>query len=88
MSKNTTFKRIRNSAVIKNPLLFEAIGLCPVVAIAYSLKLAIFLAVVTAVELIVCEFLASKFLKNVNIHFPAPPILESEETSTIFNSIV
>ena len=65
MSKNTTFKRIRNSAVIKNPLLFEAIGLCPVVAIAISLRLSIFLAVVTAVEMIVCEVLASLLLKNV-----------------------
>mgnify|MGYP003305061464 CR=1 FL=1 len=64
-NKNHTLKTIRNSAIIKNPILFEAIGLCPVVAIAYSLKLAIFLAVVTAVELIVCEVLASKFLKNV-----------------------
>lgn len=63
--KNSTLKRIRNSALIKNPLLFEAIGLCPVVAIAHSLKLAVFLAIVTAVELIVCEVLASQFLKNV-----------------------
>lgn len=65
MSKNQTFKRIRNSAVIKNPLLFEAIGLCPVVAIATSLRLSIFLAVVTAIEMIVCEVLASLLLKNV-----------------------
>lgn len=64
-NKNSTLKTIRNSALIKNPLLFEAIGLCPVVAIAHSLKLAVFLAVVTAVELIVCEVLASKFLKNI-----------------------
>ncbi len=63
--KTASLKTIRNSALIKNPLLFEAIGLCPVVAIAHSLKLAVFLAVVTAVELIVCEVLASKFLKNV-----------------------
>ncbi len=63
--KTPSLKTIRNSALIKNPLLFEAIGLCPVVAIAYSLKLAVFLAVVTAVELIVCEVLTSKFLKNV-----------------------
>lgn len=66
MSDNSrTFKRIRNSALIKNPLLFEAIGLCPVVAIAHSLKLSVFLAVVTAIELIVCEVLASLLLKNV-----------------------
>lgn len=66
MSDNSrTFRRIRNSALIKNPLLFEAIGLCPVVAIAHSLKLSVFLAVVTAIELIVCEVLASLLLKNV-----------------------
>ena len=65
MSNNNTFKRIINSAVIKNPLLFEAIGLCPVVAIAVSLRLSIFLAVVTAIEMIVCEVLASLLLKNV-----------------------
>ena len=59
MSKNSTLKTIRNSALIKNPILFEAIGLCPVVAIAQSLKLALFLAIVTATELIVCELLAS-----------------------------
>ncbi len=64
-NKTSTFKTIRNSALVKNPLLFEAIGLCPVVAIAHSLKLAVFLAVVTAVELIVCEVITSKFLKNV-----------------------
>lgn len=63
--KNSTLKTILNSALIKNPLLFEAIGLCPVVAIALSLKLAVFLAIVTAVELIVCEVIASKFLKNI-----------------------
>lgn len=63
--KTSALKTIRNSALVKNPLLFEAIGLCPVVAIAYSLKLAVFLAVVTAIELIVCEVLASKLLKNV-----------------------
>lgn len=66
MSDNSrTFRRIRNSALIKNPLLFEAIGLCPVVAIAHSLKLSVFLAVVTAIELIVCEVLASLLLKHV-----------------------
>ncbi len=64
-NKASTLKRIRNSALIKNPLLFEAIGLCPVVAIAHSLKLAVFLAIVTAIEMIVCEVLASKLLKNV-----------------------
>lgn len=67
--KNSTFKRIRNSAVIKNPLLFEAIGLCPVVAITLSLRLAVFLAIVTAIELIVCEVLSSLLLKNIRRHW-------------------
>ena len=62
---NKILKRIISSAIIKNPLLFEAIGLCPVVAITTSLRLSIFLAVVTAVEMIVCEILASLLLKNV-----------------------
>ena len=70
MSDNSNvFKKIVNSAVIKNPLLFEAAGLCPVVAITLSLKLAVFLAVVTAIELIVCEFLTSLLLKNVRRHW-------------------
>lgn len=63
--RKNMLKRIRNSALIKNPLLFEAIGLCPVVAIAVSLRSALFLSVITAVEMVVCEVLASLLLKNV-----------------------
>lgn len=63
--KRKILKRVRNSAVIKNPLLFEAVGLCPVVAIAVSLKTALFLALLTALEMIVCELLTSLMLKNV-----------------------
>lgn len=63
--KKSVFKRIRNSALIKNPLLFEAVGLCPVVAIATSVKASVFLAVITAIEMILCEVLASLLLKNV-----------------------
>ncbi len=63
--KKAVFKTIRNSAVIKNPLLFEAIGLCPLVAIATSLNSALFLALVTAVEMVVCEVLTALLLKNV-----------------------
>ncbi len=68
-NKNSTSKTIRNSALIKNPLLFEAIGLCPVVAISQSLKLAVFLASVTAIELIVCEILTNLLLKKVHRHW-------------------
>ena len=63
--KTKTLKTIRNSAIIKNPLLFEAIGLCSVVALARSLKLALFLASVTMLQMIVCEVLSSLLLKNV-----------------------
>ncbi len=63
--KKAILKNIRSSALIKNPLLFEAIGLCPVVAIATSLRSALFLAVITAIEMVVCEVLASLLLKNV-----------------------
>lgn len=63
--KKAVFKSIRSSALIKNPLLFEAIGLCPVVAIATSLNSALFLALLTAVEMVVCEVLTALLLKNV-----------------------
>lgn len=67
--KRKIFKRIRNSAVIKNPLLFEAVGLCPVVAIAVSFKAAVYLALLTTLEMILCEMLASLLLKNVRRYF-------------------
>ena len=65
-------RMIRTSAVIRNPLLLEAVGLCPVVAIASTLKSALFLALVTALELILCEVIASKFLKNVRRYVRVP----------------
>lgn len=65
-------RMIRTSAVIRNPLLLEAVGLCPVVAIASTLKSALFLALVTALELILCEVIASKFLKNIRRYVRVP----------------
>lgn len=70
--RKKNFRMIRTSAVIRNPLLLEAVGLCPVVAIASTLKAAVFLAVVTAAELIVCEALTSRFLKNVKRYIRVP----------------
>lgn len=64
-NKKRVLAHIRNSAIIRNPLLFEAVGLCPVVAIATSLKSAALLALLTALEMIICEVFASLFLKNV-----------------------
>ena len=49
---------IRSSAIIKNPVLFEAIGIAPVVAMAVSLKSAIILSFVSFVELYFIECLA------------------------------
>ncbi len=60
---------IRNSAVIKNPVLFEAIGIAPVVAMATSLKASIMLAAVSVTELIIIESLACLLLKKLKSHF-------------------
>lgn len=62
---NNILRNLRDSSIIKNPVLFEAVGLCPIVAIATSLKLAVYLSIVTAVELILCEVVASLLLKKI-----------------------
>ncbi len=56
---------IKNSAFIKNPVLFESIGIAPVVAMAVSVKTAIMLSVISAAELIIIECFASIALKKV-----------------------
>ena len=56
---------IRNSAVIKNPVLFEAIGIAPVVAMAVSVKTAIMLSVISTAELIIIESFACLLLKKI-----------------------
>ena len=45
--KKKSVSVIRSSAIIKNPVLFEAIGIAPVVAMAVSLKSAIILSFVS-----------------------------------------
>ncbi len=60
---------VRNSAVIKNPVLFEAIGIAPVVAMAVSVKTAIMLSVIASVELIIIESFACLLLKKVKQSF-------------------
>lgn len=60
---------IKNSAVIKNPVLFEAIGLAPVVAMSVSLKTAIMLSVVSVAELIIIESFACLCLKKLKSSF-------------------
>lgn len=60
---------IRNSAVIKNPVLFEAIGIAPVVAMASSVKASVMLAAVSVAELIIIESFACLLLKRVKSCF-------------------
>lgn len=63
---------IRNSAVVKNPVLFEAVGLAPVVAMAVSVKSAVILATVSALELLVIELFACLCLRRLKSRFRMP----------------
>lgn len=63
---------IRNSAVVKNPVLFEAVGLAPVVAMAVSVKSAIILATISALELLVAEVFACLLLRRLKSRFRMP----------------
>lgn len=75
--QNRFLKTVKNSAVIHNPVLFEAIGIAPVVAMAISLKSAIILSVVSAVELVIIELFACLLLKHLkrSIRMPIYAIL-------------
>ena len=50
---------LMHNAGIFNPVLVQAVGLCPVVAMATSLRSAALLAVVSAVIVTLSEFIAS-----------------------------
>lgn len=63
---------IRNSALIQNPVLFEAIGIAPIAAMAVSLKTAIILAVASCLELVIIELFACLALKKVKSYFRMP----------------
>lgn len=63
---------VRQSAVVQNPVLFEAVGLAPVVAMAVSLKSAIMLAAVSCAELVIIELFACLALKRVKSYFRMP----------------
>lgn len=55
---------MRNAGIF-NPVLVQAVGLCPVVAMATSVKSAALLAIISAVIITLSEFFASLFLKSV-----------------------
>ncbi|MEG2396376.1 MAG: Rnf-Nqr domain containing protein [Oscillospiraceae bacterium] len=63
--KSKVLDGIKTSAIIKNPVLFEAIGIAPVVAMAISLKSAIILSVVSFAELFIIEMISCLMLKKV-----------------------
>lgn len=69
MADGTIREGIRNSALIKNPVLFEAIGIAPVVAMAVSVKTAIMLSVISTAELIIIESFTCLCLKKIKHWF-------------------
>ena len=70
--KTPLWEGIRNSAVVKNPVLFEAVGVASVVAMATSVKSAIILATVSALELLVMEVFACLLLRRLKSRFRMP----------------
>ena len=66
------FRQLGRGIGSKNPVLFEAIGMAPVVAMAVSLKSAIILAVVSCAELIGIELFACLALKKLKSYFRVP----------------
>ena len=55
---------LRNAAIF-NPVLVQAVGLCPVVAMATTLKGAALLSIVAAIAITLSEVIASAFLKVI-----------------------
>lgn len=70
--KTPLWEGIRNSAVVKNPVLFEAVGVASVVAMATSVKSAIILATISALELLVTEVFACLLLRRLKSRFRMP----------------
>jgi len=69
MNNSTFGETFRRGIVTNNPLLFQIMGVCPVVAIALSVKTAAVIAAINAVELIIIELLACLLFKNIKRHF-------------------
>ncbi len=65
-AKNNSFSsRLLHNAGIFNPVLVQAVGLCPVIAMATTLRGAALLALVATVTITLSEFIASAFLKVI-----------------------
>lgn len=65
MSKQNSPGLLLRNAGIFNPVLVQAVGLCPVIAMATSLKGASILAGISAIVITLTEFIASAFLKPI-----------------------
>ncbi len=65
MDKRTLGETFRRGIITNNPLLFQIIGVCPVVAIALSVRTAAIVAVVNAVELVLIELVACLLFKKI-----------------------
>lgn len=100
-SKKPSLKKmIRTGGYIRNPVLVQVIGICPVAAAATSLFNALVLAVIFTVSLVLCEIIASLMLKKcprwlragiyiiigTAVVFPAMYYLEKSELS-VFTSL-
>lgn len=58
-------EHLRNGVLLRNPVLVQAIGLFPVVAVATSVSSALLFAIVSAIILIIMETLTSLILKHL-----------------------
>lgn len=65
MSDRPLRETFRKGVITNNPLLFQIVGVCPVVAIALSVRTALVVAVINAVELVLIETLACLLFKKI-----------------------
>lgn len=65
MADRTKRETFRRGVITNNPLLFQIIGVCPVVAIALSVRTAAVVAVINAVELLLIETLTCLLFKRL-----------------------
>ncbi len=75
----------RTAAVTHNPVLIEAIGLAPILAVATSAKSALFLSVLTAFSLFTTEALTSTVLKKFQNYIRMPFYLLTGTLITVFS---
>lgn len=65
MADRTSGETFRRGVITNNPLLFQLIGVCPVAAIALSVRTAAVVALISAVELVLIELLTCLLFKRI-----------------------